>query len=53
MLPVLVIYMIVYFFARLDAYGDDAFKNLNKKKWYDVFLDGLFGTWFAGDGETD
>lgn len=31
MLPVLITYGILYFFMRLDAYGDDAFKNLNKK----------------------
>ena len=31
MLPVLVTYGILYFFMRLDAYGDESFKNLNKK----------------------
>jgi len=31
MLPVFITYMLIYFFMRLDAYGDEAFKNINKK----------------------
>lgn len=31
MLPVLFIYSVIYMFMRFDAYGEDAFKNVNKK----------------------
>lgn len=53
MLPVLITYGLLYFFKQMDAYGEEAFKNLDKKQWYDVLLDGLFGTWMAADGQTD
>ena len=53
MLPVLFTYSIIYFFLRLDVYGEESFKNLNKKMWHDVFLDGLLGTWVGGPGGND
>ena len=53
MLPVLFTYSIIYFFLRVDAYGDSAFLRINSKMWSDVFLDGLFGTWIGGDGAND
>jgi peptidoglycan/LPS O-acetylase OafA/YrhL len=53
MIPVLVIITLVYFFQRLDCYGDKAMMQTIRKNWVDAFLDGLFGTWFAGDSKND
>jgi peptidoglycan/LPS O-acetylase OafA/YrhL len=52
MIPVLFTYSVVYFFMRIDAYGDDAFKDLDKS-WVDVLTDGLFGTWMADKDHAD
>ena len=53
MVPVLVIITLVYFFQRLDAYGDNAMKRTINKNWMDAFLDGFLGTWFGNDGHND
>ena len=53
MLPVLITFSIIYFFLRVDAYGDNAFNRINSKKWYDVFADGFIGVWAGGDGAND
>lgn len=49
MIPVLFTISVVWFFLRLDAYGDSAFSRINKKTLLDVFLDGLIGTWTGDD----
>ena len=48
MIPVLFSLSVVWFFLRMDAYGDSAMEQINNKTLTDVFLDGLFGTW-CGD----
>jgi peptidoglycan/LPS O-acetylase OafA/YrhL len=53
MIPVLVIITLVYFFQRLDAYGDKAMKRTIDKNWMDAFLDGFLGTWFGNDMHND
>lgn len=53
MLPVLVVFTLVYTFQRCDAYGDQAMSRTIRKTWLDVFLDGVFGVWFANDGYND
>jgi hypothetical protein len=50
MIPVLVIISIVYFFQKLDCYGEHAMSRTVRKNWQDVFADGILGTWFANDG---
>jgi len=53
MIPVLITFSIMYFFLRVDAFGDSAYTRLNPKMWKDVFFDGLFGIWIGGDGAND
>jgi peptidoglycan/LPS O-acetylase OafA/YrhL len=53
MIPVLFVITLVYFFQRLDAYGDHAMQRTIRKNWTDAFLDGILGTWFANDGYND
>lgn len=49
MVPVLFSISVVWFFMRMDAYGDKSMKRINKKTLLDVFLDGLIGTWTGDD----
>ena len=47
MFPVYVILLLIYFFQRMDCYGDDAMEDTKDKNWLDAFGDGLVGVWFA------
>jgi len=49
MVPVLFSISVVWFFLRMDVYGDSSFNRINEKTLLDVFLDGLIGTWTGDD----
>ena len=51
--PVFVTILLIYFFQRMDCYGDSAFEHTKDMNWLDAFLDGLFGVWFANTGHQD
>ena len=53
MIPVLVVITLIYFFQRMDAYGDSAMSRTVRKTWLDAFLDGILGVWLGGDGRND
>ena len=49
MIPVLFSLSVVWFFLRMDCFGDESFTRINNKTIVDLFMDGLIGTWTGDD----
>lgn len=46
-LPVLVIFSLYYLTMKFDFYGENSFKRIKDKRFFDLLFDSLFGTWFG------